>query len=535
VSHAGPAGAREAPAPVPAALDLRNLSKTFGGAKALDAAALSVARGEVHGLLGQNGSGKSTLIKILAGFHEPDPGAELRIAGRAVELPLKPGEFRRHRISFVHQNLGLMPALTVLENLLIGELASQPRLWISWDEERRRARQLFDRYRLDMDPSAPVSRLSPVKRALLAIVRAVEEIGGGKARPGRGGVLILDEPTPFLPRRDVEQLFTLVKSIVAAGDSVIFVSHDVDEVLEITDRATVLRDGRVAGTLVTRQSSKQDFIELIVGRRLEALAAGPADFSRAAPDLVIEDLTGGTLEDVHIGAHRGEVVGLTGLIGSGFDEVPYLVYGAIQAQSGQLRLDEESIDLSQANPAAAVRRGIVLVPGDRQNAGAIGALAVSDNLTMPVLGRLFNRLALNRRRMVAHAARLSAAFDVVPRDPLLRFSQLSGGNQQKVLLAKWMQVVPKLILLDEPTQGVDVGARQRVFEAIRRAAGQGAAILCASSDYEQLATICDRVLIFARGRVVGELTGASVSKEQIALHCYNSLGGDFLGNLAESA
>jgi ribose transport system ATP-binding protein len=227
------------------------------------------------------------------------------------------------------------------------------------------------------------------------------------------------------------------------------------------------------------------------------------------------------------------VVGLTGLIGSGFDEVPYLVYGATPAERGRLRIDGDSIDLARATPAAAVRRGIVLVPGDRQNGGAIGALSVSDNVTMPVLGRLFNSLFLNRGGMVAHAARVAAAFDVVPKDPLVRFSLLSGGNQQKVVLAKWMQVAPKLILLDEPTQGVDVGARQRVFEAIKHAAGDGVTILCASSDYEQLAVICDRVLIFARGRVVGELTGTSVSKENIALHCYNSLGGEVQGNRSE--
>jgi ribose transport system ATP-binding protein len=205
-----------------------------------------------------------------------------------VELPLKPGAFRRHRISFVHQHLGLMPALTVLENLLIGELASRPRLHISWDDERQRARRLFDRYGLDMDPSDVVSRLSPVRRALLAIVRAVEEISGDNTAPTGGGVLVLDEPTPFLPRRDVEQLFTLVKNIVAAGDSVIFVSHDVDEVLEITNRATVLRDGKVSGTLVTRTSSKDDFIELIVGRRLQAVASTPADFGRGPPDLAVD-------------------------------------------------------------------------------------------------------------------------------------------------------------------------------------------------------------------------------------------------------
>ena len=230
----------------PLALHLSGLSKTFGGQKALDDVSLDVRQGEVHGLLGQNGSGKSTLIKVLAGFHQPDAGSRLAIRGTEVPLPLAPGAFRHYRMSFVHQHLGLIPALTVVENLLIGRLAGQHAWAINWAAERRRARARFESYGIDIDPAAAVATLPPVQRALLAIVRAAGEMSDDA---GEGnGLLILDEPTPFLPKQDVQQLFRLMRRVVATGASAIFVSHDVDEVMDITDRATVLRDGRVAGT-----------------------------------------------------------------------------------------------------------------------------------------------------------------------------------------------------------------------------------------------------------------------------------------------
>lgn len=505
------------------ALEILGLSKSFGGEKALQDASLSVDEGEVHGLLGQNGSGKSTLIKILAGFHEPDPGGELKIYGRPVPLPLAPGEFRRYGISFVHQNLGLVPALSVVENLFIGELASQARWMISWSAERERAARLFERYGLEIDPAATVAKLPPVQRALLAIVRAVEEMHATGTGSAGHGLLVLDEPTPFLPRHDVDKLFALVRNIVARGASVIFVSHDVDEVLEITNRATVLRDGRVAGMLTTTQSSKQDFIEMIVGRRLELLSARPADFARQKGDLEIRGLSGGTLESVNIELHRGEVVGLTGLIGSGFDEVPYLLFGAQPARQGSLQLGGRQYNVAEMTPAKAMAAKMVLIPADRPSAGAIGALSVADNVTMPVLHTVFRSWMLNRRALLTRTRNLAQQFDVTPNDPSLPLAALSGGNQQKVILAKWLQMKPLLILLDEPTQGVDVGARQKVFKAIEEASDAGAAVLCASSDYEQLEAICDRVLIFSRGRIVAELVGAAITKDNIAEQCYASL------------
>jgi ribose transport system ATP-binding protein len=503
----------------PLALLLTGLTKTFGGQRALDNASLEVAQGEVHGLLGQNGSGKSTLIKVLAGFHTPDPGGELTICGATVPMPLPAGAFRQHRISFVHQHLGLIPALTVLENMLIGRLAQSRSLAINWIGERRQAASCFEAYGVALDPDVTVANLSPVQRALLAIIRATEEMKSGQ---GSGnGLLILDEPTPFLPRRDVDQLFRVVRTVVAGGASAIFVSHDVDEVMEITDRATVLRDGRVAARLITPGSSKQDFIEAIVGRRLAFTERPPAPANAAPAQIKVTGLSGGTIDGLDFSAAKGEVVGLTGLIGSGYDELPYLLYGARPAE-GKLELGDDECDLASFSPREAIRRGVVLIPGDRANAGAIGILPVTDNVTMPVLGTRFSRWLLDRRGMAKIARDLGQRFDVRPPDPSLAMSALSGGNQQKVLLAKWLQQSPRLVLLDEPTQGVDIGARQNVFQHIGDAATAGATVLCASSDYEQLAAICSRVLIFSEGRVVATLTGAEVTKEAIAEH---SLGG----------
>jgi len=498
------------------ALEITGLSKTFGGQRALRAVDFAVRAGEVHGLLGQNGSGKSTLIKVLAGFHKPDPGARLRIFGTEVALPVPPGGFRRHGLSFVHQNLGLVPALTVLENLLITRLATVDRWRIDWAAEARAARAVFARYGLDIDPTARLARLSSVERALVAIVRAVEEAAGSGA--GRG-VLILDEPTPFLPRRDVDRLFALVRQVAAAGAAVVFVSHDIDEVLEITDRATVLRDGQVAGTLETARSSREAVVRMIVGRSLAAPVARPPP-PPGAPRVQVQALAGGQVAALSLDVRPGEVLGLTGLLGSGYEQVPYLLYGALPARAGVLSLAGRRLDLARQTPAAALRAGLVLIPGDRPVAGGVGALPVVDNVTLPALATRFRAWALHQPALLAAAGELGARFGVVPNRPTLLLSALSGGNQQKVILAKWLQMAPVLVLLDEPTQGVDVGARQTVFRAIREAAEHGACVLCASSDAEQLAEICDRVLVLARGRISAEIVPPALGKQAIIEACY---------------
>nr|WP_245198783.1 sugar ABC transporter ATP-binding protein [Jiella mangrovi] len=488
---------------------------------------LDVAAGEVHGLLGKNGSGKSTLVKILAGFHAPDPGSSMEVDGQPVALPLKPGDFRRLGMSFVHQNLGLIPSLTVLENLRLSALTSPGRAWIDWKAERSAAREALETFGLRLDILERVDRLSPVNRALLAIVRAFEDIRSGLEGSGRPGLVLLDEPTPFLPREGVEKLFGLVRSISDRGSSVVFISHDIDEVMAITDRVTVLRDGHVAGSLVTKDASHDAVVQLIVGRELARSA--PARTARKVERpvrAVIEGVEGPRLAPCSVTIAQGEILGLTGLIGSGYEELAYLVFGATRAAGGTLALDgAEPLELPAMTPRRAIDRGLALLPGDRQNASGVDSLSLLDNMFLPDVDRFFRRGLLDHRAMRQEAEALGKAFEVRPNDPIQKLSALSGGNAQKVLIARWMNRKPSLLLLDEPTQGVDVGTRQQIFAALRAAAADGMSVICASSDAEQLAEICDRVLIFARGRIVKELVGAEITKDRIAEATYASLDG----------
>jgi ribose transport system ATP-binding protein len=506
----------------PPLLSIRGLTKSFGGTRALDNVSLEVLPGEVHGLLGENGSGKSTLIKVLAGFHAPDAGT-IEVRGRAVDLPLAPGQFRKLGMDFVHQDLGLIPSLTVLENLRAGEIASSRRPYFSWKRERARAEETFARYGLDLDSTARVGDLPAVSRAMLAIVRAVEGMRQGAAEAHTDqGLLFLDEPTAFLPRDHVDRLFALVRQVVASNASVVFVSHDLGEVMAITDRVTVLRNGQRAGSVVTRQTSRDQLVHLIIGQHLQTLEGAHRRLTEARPAVRVRGLRGGLLRGIDLAVRRNEVLGVTGLLGAGFEDLPYLLFGARKAAAGMLELGDDTLELPSLTPSRAIAAGIGLIPADRQRDGSVGSLSVTDNLTLPVLRRYFQRLTLSWSRMVDDSRRLLHAFDVRPPDPTLVYAALSGGNQQKVMLAKWLQTRPRLLLLHEPTQGVDVGARQRILGLVREAVAAGTAVICASADYEQLALLCDRVLIVARGRVVRELGGDEVTTERITEQCLRS-------------
>jgi ribose transport system ATP-binding protein len=499
---------------------LRHISKAFDGVRALHDVDLTIRRGEVHGLLGENGSGKSTLIKVLAGFHAPAVGGELEINGRSVSLPLRPGQFRQLGMSFVHQDLGLVPSLSVVENLVVGDLTSRRSWRLSRARERRRAEELFTSFGLELDPRARVSELRPTDRALLAIVRAVSEIRTSTSGDESAyGLLVLDEPTVFLPARDRDQLFSIVRKIAATRASILFVSHNLDEVLEVTDRVTVLRDGEVRGTIDTAGASKEVLVEMIIGRGPPATAIAPEQ-TEARREISVKGLSGGSATDVSLTFRAAEVVGLTGLLGSGFEDVPYCVFGARSAAAGSLEMDGKTYDLRGMSPSRALGAGVALIPADRQRDGSVGSLSVGDNLTLPVLDRYRSPVGLNRRRMRSDARTLLERFDVRPPDPRLMYQALSGGNQQKALLAKWLQTKPSLLLLHEPTHGVDVGARQRILQVMREAAADGTAVVCVSTDYEQLAAVCDRVVVFGRGRLARELTGGELTEEGIAEECY---------------
>jgi len=505
------------------ALSIRDISKAFGGAKALADVSLDILPGEVHGLLGQNGSGKSTLIKILAGFHAPEPGGTMSVAGAECAFPMPAGRARQLGLSFVHQHLGLLPSLTVLENMMVGEFAARRFSAIRWRRAKARVRETFERFGLSVDPDVPVADLSQATRALVAIVRAFDEVTSSRAA-GRG-VLVLDEPTPFLPRAGVERLFALVRKIAGEGTAVVFVSHDIDEILEITDCASVLRDGRLVGSLVTCESTADDFIRMIVGRKVDYFRSSQRDLSGRAVVAEIRNAGDGLLDSVSLQVRQGEVVGLTGLIGAGFDRLIALAYGSSRASSGQMSIGGATVPLAEMTPALALRSRIAFLPADRLGAAGVGALSVRDNMTLPILPTGAAGLLVDWRSLEDVARRLAFSYEVRPNDPSLPLSALSGGNAQKALLAKWFQTEPALMLLDEPVQGVDVGARQRILSTIRSAAENGMAVVLASTDSEVLAQICDRVLVFARGRIVSELTGDRLTKASIAQECLMSTAG----------
>ena len=501
-------------------LRMSGIRMKFGQVEVLRDVNLSLRRKEIVGLLGANGSGKSTLIKVLAGFNSPQAGSVVRLWGEDLPLPLDAARIRAMGVAFVHQHLALVPSLSVVDNMLISDTSRRP-YGINWRAERRKIAALMAEFDLDIDPDALVETLSPVERAFVAIVRAFGELRRSDAGRAGEGILVLDEPTPFLSVADVDKLFTVLRNIRATGASVIIVTHDIDEVLALTDRVAVMRDGRLAAMMKTTETSRQHILDTIVGRAISAYARAP----RAAPTIPnvrIEGLTGGRCKGFDVDIRQGEILGVTGLIGSGFADLPYLMFGAMPG-TGHVNVGGSYLDAGRLLPARAHAAGIALLPGDRIGQGGVGSLSVTENATFLALPRLRRGPGLSPTAMRRTTATLIADHDVRPADPDADLGNLSGGNQQKVLLGKWLAEAPKLLCLDEPTQGVDYGARQQIFAALDRAAAQGMSILVASTDHEQLAQLCDRVVVFRRGRPVVTLAGADVAKGRIARAC---LGAD---------
>lgn len=508
----------------PPILEARHFSKRFGGTLALDDVGLTIEGGTVHGLVGHNGSGKSTLIKILAGYHAPEVGAELAIDGRAVRLPLAPGRFRALGMAFVHQDPGLIASLSVVENLRIGSIAQRRLSPIAWRNEIRHSEALLSEFGLSCDPRAAVETLRPWQRPMLAIIRAVDETRALLRQTGQHrGLLVLDEPTATLADSNVGQLFEVVRRVQAAGFGVLFVSHDLDEILAVTDHVTVLRDGRVAGSGATSSFTRDDLVRLIVGHDIPRTSAVPQEKVRRSDHLTdVQGMSGPGIRAIDFSVAPGEILGASGLIGSGFAEIGPMLIGAVPARTGQMRVGTHSMNLAAITPASAIAAGISYVPGERLREGCIGELSVAENVGLPVLGRFFRKGWLHRGALAAHARAQLTRLGVRPADPSLNLEALSGGNQQKVLLAKWLQLEPRLLILQEPTQGVDVGAREQIFTIIRAFAARGCSVLCLSGDHEQLAILCSRVLILRRGRVTRELVGLEVTKERISHECLGS-------------
>ena len=492
--------------PVPV-LDVVDLSKTYPGQVALAHARLRVLPGEVHALVGQNGSGKSTLIKLLGGYVKADHGGDVRFAGRPVDLWALDHDVRR-QIRIVHQDLGLVPALSTVDNLGLGRgyhTGAAGR--IRWREEVARAQELLLAFGLAPDVRRPVATLSAAERAAVAIMRALQEWDA--TRPG---LLVLDEPTASLNRGEVDALFREVRRVAERGAGVLFVTHMLDEVLELADRVTVLRDGQVvaAGAEVAGLDERS-LVQMIVGRSISDLyPARAAVIGR--PVLEVEHVYGIGLRGVSFKVHAGEVLGIAGLVGSGRETIAGALFGATPRFAGKVLVGKRKVF---ATPRDSIRAGLAFVPGDRKNLGLDVQDRLYQHVPLPRLGPLQRRGRLRHRQARSDAADWIDRLDVQP--PLLerRMEKFSGGNQQKAVLARWLRTDPRVLLLDDPTQGVDVGAKAAIYGEIRAAAEGGMAVLVASSDSEELVHVCDRVLVFRSGAVGVELAGDELTEERL--------------------
>jgi ribose transport system ATP-binding protein len=498
-----------------AVLEVESVSKTFTRTKALSGVSMTIEPGEVHALLGQNGSGKSTLIKILSGYHAPDPGGGIRIQGQDLPTQSPVGSYRLG-CRFVQQDLGLVPTLSVLDNMALGSGFPTAFGTIRERASYKQAKEDLARLSLDIDPRAMVATLSASERTGVAIARALREDPDYPAC-----LLVLDEPTATLPVDEVDHLLDRVSAMAATGVGVLYVTHHLGEVFRVAHDVSVFRDGVVVGAGPVADFDYAGIVGLLAGEELlaEETESRREKATRAAarkPETVFEvkELRAGALAGVSFGVERGEIVGIAGLAGSGRDSVLGASFGALPRAAGEVTLGGEP--LPAGRPDVAIGRGIAYLAPDRKVGGGVMTMSARENLTLPNLKPFWKGLLLRGRSETKRTREWFDRLSVRPRDavndPLGIFS---GGNQQKILFGKWLSQKPSVFLLDEPTQGVDVGAKADLHRELLTAAEEGAAVVVSSSDLEELADLCDRVLVIVEGRISAQLQGAELTEGAI--------------------
>jgi ribose transport system ATP-binding protein len=482
----------------PALLHFDAVAKRFGGTLAVDHVTLTLAQGEILALLGENGAGKSTLIKMLAGIHTPDAG---RILFRGAPYEhLRANKGGNRQVAFIHQDLGLIDWMTVAENIALGVGYRRARGLIDWRACRAQARDILATMSADIDPDARIMHLSRTERSLVAI---------GRALAARAEVLVLDEPTASLPADEVARLLKVLRDLRETGIGMIYVSHRLDEVFDVADEVAVLRDGKLIGRKRVADTSAHDLIAMIVGRPQGELAI-PAHPIGAATRLSLQGFTAGNAGPVDLDLREGEMVGLVGLRGAGQDAVGRALFGCRPIQQGRALLDGQSYHPTR--PSTAMAAGVGLVAGDRVGESLGMKLSVRENLFINPAATGHGPLTLFSPAREREAARRDgASMQLRPNDPALPVENLSGGNQQKVVLARWLGLTRKILILEEPTAGVDVGAKAEIYALLRRALADGLAVLVVATDFEEIANICDRALVFSQGRVTAELPRADLS------------------------
>lgn len=492
--------------------ELRGITKQFGATRALEDVSLDLLSGEIHALVGENGAGKSTLVKILAGVYQPDQGT-IWLDGVATQLN-GPAHSRSLGIAVVHQEPRLFPDLTVAENVFIGHAPAARFGTIDWGATRRSAQALFDELQVEFDVGAPVRGLSMADQQLIEIAKSLSM----EAR-----VLILDEPTASLSAHEVARLFAIVRRLRDRGVAILFVSHRLDEDFQLCDRATVFRDGRHVVTTATATLTTADLVRHMVGRAVSLFPKVDAPVGELL--LEVDGLSrAGAFRDVTFGVRAGEIVGLAGLVGAGRTEVARVLFGIDRRDAGEIRLGGKVVDF--ASPSAAMDAGIAYLPEDRHQQGLILDFPIAENVTLPIVARLFPRLVVHQstERRIAHE--YADQFNVRMTGVEQLVGALSGGNQQKVVLSKWLATKPRILILDEPTRGIDIGAKVEVHRIISELAASGLGIVLISSDLPEVLAMSDRILVLHEGRITAEIPRDRATEESVMFAATGSTGQD---------
>jgi len=484
-------------------LELEQVSKAFGGTRALSRVSFSVGQGLVHALVGENGAGKSTLMKILMGIHQPDEGRIL-LKGRPVSIA-NPVKARSLGFGIVFQEIELCPNLSIMENLFLGgEL--HHRGFMRFREMEKHAAEALNLLRLKLDPKTPVSELSVPQKQMVQIARAIIY---------KPDLLIFDEPTSALTADSVQHLFQAIKQLKQQKITVLYISHKLQEIFELADMVTVLRDGQHINTLPVSEVNEDKLVQMMVGRELE-LSARRGEVKPGEVRLRVESLSGRGFSKISFELRAGEVLGVAGLVGSGRSELVETIFGVLPVTEGRILLGAE--DITRHSVAYRAGLGMALVPEDRQFAGIIFTMVLKQNLSLPgvVLGaREFGRLVISGARESKVACETMQKLRVVAGSPEAEMQSLSGGNQQKVVIGKWLLLKPSVFILDEPTRGIDVGAKAEIHKLIRELADQGRAVLVVSSELPELLALADRILVMREGRLMGEVCGERRCEQEI--------------------
>ena len=495
-------------------LSLRNVSKSYAGVPALRSVSLSIEPGEVHALMGENGAGKSTLIKVLAGVVPADK-AEIAIDGRRIAIN-GPNAALDHGLQFIHQELNVVPALSVAENLFLGRpYPKRFRSLIDWDRLAAAAKEALARLGIShIDPRQKMARLGVGDQMLVCISAAFLDRAGALPR-----LYVMDEPTAALTGVEAERLFEVLREIRASGRSVLYVSHRIDEVMRLCDRVTVLRDGAVIATKAIGETSQNEIIRMMIGRQVNE--AYPRALAPVAEDVAfaVRDLKSARLDRISFHLRKGEIVGVAGLSGSGQGHLLRLIVGADKASEGRIQVGGR--DGRPYGVAAAWKKGLAYVPRERRSEGLVLSRPIFENITLPHLNR-FSRAGafLSRRGERAIADERGAEVRLKARNTSQLCYELSGGNQQKVVFAKALSGGPAVLLLDEPTRGVDVGAKFEIYSLIRELSAEGMAVLIASSDCPELLGLCDRIIVMREGTISAVLDAEGLTEEALLNHCY---------------